>query len=178
MRSFGQATRVFWSRSGWAQIPAYFVAVKNHGWEVLWGAGMIGIPFTLVTLVWLPSWWKYFGYVLAMLVLVAGYQLWRDNHVRLQPKLRVTRVLSQKWNTRPAGILYDKSPMPPNKRNGDAVAYYFEIKGVGEASTIRDVRVQLAESNPPVQHRDWLPVLLSHKHAPPIRKSLICIQET
>jgi len=164
MRSFREATRIFWSRSGWAQVPAYFLAVKNHGWEVLWGAGMIGIPFTLITLVWLPSWWNAFGYVLALLVLVASYQLWRDYHLRLQQKLRVTRVRDQRWHT---GMVYDKSPMPPNKKNGDAVAYYFEIIGVSEASTIRDVRVQLAEINPPVQNLDWLPVLLFHKHDRP-----------
>ncbi len=162
MRSFKEATRVFWT--GWAQIFDYLAAVKEHAWEVLWGAGLIGLPFTLITLVWLPAWWRYFGYVVAAVVIVGGYQLWRDYHLRLQPKLRVTKILRQKGNP---GIIYDKSPMPPNKRNGDAVAYYFEITGLSEASTIRDVRVQLAEINPPVQNLDWLPVLLFHKHDHP-----------
>jgi hypothetical protein len=169
MPGFRESTRVFWSRSGWAQIPAYFFAVKDHGWEVLWGAGMIGIPFTLITLLWLPSWWSFFGYVLAVLVFVAGYHLWRDYNLRLQPKLSVVKVNAQTWKT-PAGMLYDKSPMPTNKKNGDAIAYYFEITGAGEASTIRDVRVQLAEINPPVKNLDWLPVLLFHKHDHPPHK--------
>jgi hypothetical protein len=163
MRSFREATRAFWS--GWVQIPAYFLAIKESGWEVLWGAGMIGIAFGIATLRWSPS-WQALGYVIALVVFVAGYQLWRDHYLRLQPKLRVSKVIAQKWRTR-AGILYDKSPMPPNKRNGDAVAYYFEIKGTSEASTIRDVQVQLAEINPPVPNLDWLPVPLFHKHDQP-----------
>ncbi|HMH15760.1 MAG TPA: hypothetical protein VK578_21850 [Edaphobacter sp.] len=163
MRSFREATRVFWT--GWAEVPAYLHAVKEHAWEVLWGAGMIGIPFGIVTLYWSPA-WQALGYVLAVLFFVGGYQLWRDYHLRLQPQLRVTKINAQKWRTA-TGILYDNSPMPPNKKNGDAIAYYFEISGVSEASTIRDVRVQLAEINPPVQHLNWLPILLFHKHDHP-----------
>lgn len=106
MRSFKQATRVFWT--GWEYIGDYLGAVKNHGWEVLWGAGVIGLPFTLVTLNWIPSWWSAFGYVIALIVAVSGYHLWRDYHLRLQPKLQVTRVIPQTWRTK--GIFYEKFP--------------------------------------------------------------------
>jgi hypothetical protein len=167
MRSFREATRAFWS--GWAEIPAYLLAVKDHGWEVLWGAGAIGVVFGIATLYWSPS-WHAFGYVLALLVFVAGYQLWRDLHLRLRSRLQVSRIIAQTWRTE--GMVYDRSPMPPRPSQGrgvsrEGIAYYFEVEGTSEASTIRDVRVQLAEINPPVQNLDWLPVLLFHKHDHP-----------
>jgi hypothetical protein len=86
MRNFREATRVFWTE--WVWIPDYLVSVKDHAWEVLWGAGVIGIPFGILTLSWAPS-RHALGYVIAAIVFVAGYQLWRDYHVRLQPKLDV-----------------------------------------------------------------------------------------
>lgn len=46
----------------------------------------------------------------------------------------------------------------------EAIAYYFEIAGTSEATTIRDVRVQLAAIDPPVKNLEWLPVLLFQKH--------------
>jgi hypothetical protein len=86
------------------------------------------------------------------------------DHLSLQSKLQVTGVVAQKWRT--GGIVYDKSPMP-GKDASDAIAYYFEIAGTSETSTIRDVRVQLKEINPSVRNLDWLPVLLFHKHDQP-----------
>jgi hypothetical protein len=77
-----------------------------------------------------------------------------------KPKLQVTRIIAQTWHT---GIVYDKSPKP-DKDSRDNIAYYLEIVSTSEASTIRDVQVQLTGIDPPVQNLDWLPVLLFHKH--------------
>jgi hypothetical protein len=159
MRSFREATRVFWT--GWTEIFDYLAAVKEHAWEVMWDAGMIGLVFTIATLVWSPS-WRAFGYVVALAVFVAGYQLWRDCHLRLQPKLRVERVIAR---TTPAygRVLYDKSPMPPGGFKGDPTACYFEVAGTSEAVTIKDVRVQIAEIQPPVSSLALLPVCLRQR---------------
>ena len=113
-----------------------------------------------------PAWLNWIAICSACLI--TGYYIWRVNHLRLQPKLLVTRVISQRWRT--GGNPFPNSNMPSAKTgtaNRDAVAYYFEIAGASEASTIRDVRVQLTEINPPVQNLDWLPVLLFHKHDSP-----------
>jgi hypothetical protein len=159
MRSFREATRIFWV--GWAEIFDYLAAVKEHAWEVLWGAGVIGVVFGIATLYWSPS-WHAFGYVLALLVFVAGYQLWRDYHLRLQPKLRVTRIIAQ---TTPAygRMLYDKSPMPPGGFKGDPTACYFEVAGTSEAVTLKDVRVQIAAIQPAVSSLALLPVYLRQR---------------
>lgn len=89
MRRFKEATRIFWT--GWAEIFDYLAAVREHAWEVMWGAGVIGTVFTIATLVWSPS-WRAFGYIIALVVFVAGYQLWRAYHVRLVPKLEIGDV--------------------------------------------------------------------------------------
>jgi hypothetical protein len=86
MGSFRESTRVFWT--GWAEIFDYLAAVREHAWEVMWGASVIGIVFTIATLVWSPS-WRALGYVIALVVFVAGYQLWRAYHLRLIPKLEI-----------------------------------------------------------------------------------------
>jgi len=161
VRSFRESTRIFWT--GWAYIFDYLAAFKEQAVEVMWGAGVIGLAFGIATIWWSPT-WHVFGYVLALIVFIAGYQLWRDYHLRLRSKLQVTRIIPQRWRT--GGMDYDKSPKPIKDAH-DAIAYYFEIAGTSEASTIRDVRVQLTEINPAVQNLDWLPILLFHKHDRP-----------
>jgi hypothetical protein len=92
MRRFIEATRSFWT--GWANIPEYFAAVKDHAWETLWGAGVIGIPFGILTLYWAPS-RSALGYVIALVVLAAGYYVWRPYHLRLIPRFEVTAYTIQ-----------------------------------------------------------------------------------
>jgi hypothetical protein len=76
----------------------YCLAVKNHAWEVLWGAGVIGIICTVLTLYYSPS-WKAAGWVIAGVVLVAGYFAWRSDHVRLMPKFEVKEYVIQPTET-------------------------------------------------------------------------------
>jgi hypothetical protein len=52
-------------------IWAYWHAVREEAWAILWGAGLIGIPVTIATLYFSPS-WKALGWTLAWCVLVAG----------------------------------------------------------------------------------------------------------
>ncbi len=100
------------------------------------------------------------GFVIATVVFIAGYQIWRDDHLRLQPKLQVSRVVLQSLTQ----ATYPNTPPPPNKKTGESAAYYFEIVGIGEACTIQDVQVQLAKINPEVRNLEWLPVHLFQKH--------------
>jgi hypothetical protein len=57
--------------------------------EIWWGAGLLGITFTLVTLYYSPSRWL-LGWVFAWVILVAGYYVWRADHVLLTPRLSVS----------------------------------------------------------------------------------------
>lgn len=113
---------------------------------------MIGIVITIYTLYYAPS-RAYLPWVLAWAVLVAGYFAWRTDHVRLQQRIRITKVLTQTWKT---------------QWEQDATAYYLEVVNTGEALSISGVRVQLAEIGPEVVNLNWLPVLLRQKHDNPL----------
>jgi hypothetical protein len=75
-------------------IWEYWLAVKNHAWEIFWGAGVIGIICTLYTLYYSPPWTK-LGWVVAWVFLIAGYFAWRADHIRLIPKLAVRETRFQ-----------------------------------------------------------------------------------
>lgn len=67
-------------------ILEYGSAVWGHAWEIFWGAGVIGLICTLLTLYYAPSRWL-LGWVFAWVFLVSGYYVWRADHLRLMPKL-------------------------------------------------------------------------------------------
>src|SRR5580693_7760001 len=69
-------------------IQEYWIAVWGHAWEIWWGAGVIGLVCTGLTLYYAPSRWL-LGWAVAWVFLVAGYYVWRTDHVRLVPKLAV-----------------------------------------------------------------------------------------
>ncbi|HVN94267.1 MAG TPA: hypothetical protein VMT38_11250 [Terracidiphilus sp.] len=96
MRKFIEATRSFWT--GWANIPEYFAAVKDHAWETLWGAGVIGILFGILTIYWAPS-RSALGYVIALVVFIAGYYVWRPQYLKLTPKFEITSYTIQRTDT-------------------------------------------------------------------------------
>jgi hypothetical protein len=87
-RSFkeGISSRLFWQ---------YLLAVKEHAWEVAWGAGMIGIPLTIITLYVSPS-LRSLGWVAAICILVGGYYVWRAEYVRRLPVER--QVTKADWD--------------------------------------------------------------------------------
>lgn len=87
-------------REGWRSftegLDRYFIweyvhAVWNRAWEILWGAGVIGVAFTIYTLYYSPP-WALLGWVVAWVFLVAGYFAWRADHIRLIPKFSVTTL--------------------------------------------------------------------------------------
>jgi hypothetical protein len=86
----------------------YWLAVKEHGWETLWGAGIVGVPFGLLTIYYAPS-RAFLGWLFVWIVLVAGYNAWRTDHVRLIPKLKIVETRFQ-WTptTNELGIATDE----------------------------------------------------------------------
>ena len=133
-------------------IWAYWLAVKEHAWETLWGAGLVGVICTVLTLYYAPSRWV-LGWAVAWVFLVAGYYAWRADRVRLRQKIKVTRVRTHSW---------------PHRDGGEGTQYYFEIVNKSEALTIRGVRVQLLEIIPEIENRDWLPIPLHLQHDNPV----------
>jgi hypothetical protein len=86
-----RGTRAFWGGLRLHLLWRYFAAVKDAFWEILWGAGLIGMVFTFITLYWSPS-------VTALLicclfaVFLSGYQVWRVSYQQLIPKLELLDV--------------------------------------------------------------------------------------
>jgi hypothetical protein len=132
-------------------IWAYWVAVKEEAWAILWGAGVVGVLITVITLYLSPS-WKALGWIVAWCILVAGYYVWRADHVRLEKKIKATYVRRHSW-VRP---------------EGEGVQYYFGIVNTSEANTIRHVRVQLQEMIPSIESISWLPIPLHQQHDNPL----------
>jgi hypothetical protein len=59
---------------------------------------LVGIPLTIITLYYSPS-LKAMGWVLAWCFLVAGYYVWRADHVRLIPKFEISEFCVQETPT-------------------------------------------------------------------------------
>jgi hypothetical protein len=129
----------------------YWLAVKEHAWETFWGAGVVGIAFTIYTIYYAPA-RTYIPWAVVWAILVAGYYVWRADHVRLQQKIEVTRVRKHSW---------------PHPDGGEGTQYLFEIVNKSEAMTIRGVRVRLQEVIPETENRDWLPIPLHLQHDNP-----------
>jgi hypothetical protein len=133
-------------------LYAYWLAVWGHAWEIWWGAGVIGVICTVLTLYYAPSRWI-LGWAVAWVFLVAGYFTWRADRIRLQQKIEVTRVRTHSW---------------PHLDGGTGTQYYFGVVNKSEAETIHKVRVQLLEIIPAVENRDWLPIPLHLQHDNPL----------
>jgi hypothetical protein len=88
MLNFRQGFRSFREGLDWRLIRDYWKAVRGHAWETFWGAGVLGIAFTVYTLYYAPA-RPYIPWAVAWAILVAGYFIWRADHVRLIPKLTV-----------------------------------------------------------------------------------------
>jgi hypothetical protein len=151
MRSFSEGFRSFKEGLDRKLIWEYWLAVKEHAWEIWWGAGVIGVICTAFTLYYVPSRWV-LGWAVAWVFLVAGYYVWRADHIRLQQKIEVTRVGTHSW---------------PHRDGGTGTQYLFEIVNKSEALTIRGVRVTLQEIIPEIENHDWLPIPLHLQHDNP-----------
>jgi hypothetical protein len=69
-------------------LPDYFTAVAQRWLDILWGASLIAILFALWWIFGNPSAWKIAIYLVAILF-VAGYYVWRADHVQLISNLSI-----------------------------------------------------------------------------------------
>lgn len=88
MYGFSRGFRAFVEGFDWRLIRDYWKAVREHAWEIFWGSGVPGIIFTVYTLYYAPA-RVYLPWAVAWAILVAGYFIWRADHVRLVPKLGI-----------------------------------------------------------------------------------------
>jgi hypothetical protein len=84
-------------------LPDYFTAIAQRWQDVLWGAS---VPAVMFLLWWAlgspPNWALILIFVVTMFV--AGYYVWRMDHLRLMPRLTITEALTQHTPTSgPAG---------------------------------------------------------------------------
>jgi hypothetical protein len=129
----------------------YWLAVKEHAWETFWGAGMPGIAFTIYTIYYAPA-RAYIPWAIAWAIFVAGYYVWRADHVRLEKKIEATYVRRHTWG----------------RQGRQGVQYYFGIVNESEATTIKQVRVHLEQMIPEIESVSWLPIPLHQQHDNPL----------
>ncbi len=133
-------------------LPEYFTAAASQMQNILWGALLPFLAWGIWFVVSTPPTWINVT-ALGLALFMAGYYVWRADHVRLQQKIEVTRVRTHSW---------------PHRDGGEGTQYYIEIVNKSEAATIHGVRVQLLEIIPEIENRDWLPIPLHLQHDNPI----------
>lgn len=146
--SWSEGFRSFKKGLDWKLIWEYWLAVKEHAWvETFCGAGVPGIAFTIYTIYYAPA-RAYIPWAVAWAIFVAGYYVWRADHIRLEKKVDFIHVRRHCWG----------------RSEGEGVQYYFGIRNKGEVATIKDVRVQLQELIPEIETISWLPITLHQQH--------------
>jgi hypothetical protein len=106
MPTFSNSLRSFKDGLDAKLLWTYWVTFKDHAWETFWGATALGIPFGLYTLYRSPSAAWLLLYLLCV-SFVAGYYIWRADHVRLIPKLSVIGTRLQDTPIVANGMVYD-----------------------------------------------------------------------
>jgi hypothetical protein len=155
MSNFSRGFQSFLEGFDWKLILAYWRGIREHAWEIFWGSGVLGIIFTIYTLYYAPA-RPYIPWVVVWVVLVAGYYIWRADHLRLEKVFDIRAVKFQWWWAEEAGV--------PEEKGQYAWSYYLEIVNRSDTASIEEAEAQLAEIVPSVENFDWLPVHLRHKH--------------
>lgn len=75
-----------WALLKFDLFPTYFRAVRQEFLDVLWGAALPSIAYLIWLLLGNPPTWVTATW-LVWVLLIAGYYVWRTDHVRLMPKL-------------------------------------------------------------------------------------------
>jgi hypothetical protein len=133
-------------------MPDYFRALAKEWLNILFGETLVGVGFLI--------WWALGAptnhalvVVFVTAMFVAGYYAWRSERVRLEKKLLITKVITQKWKD----------------EKGNCIAYYFEILNESEGDTVHKINAQFYAIEPAAENLGWLPVLLWQKHDNPIQ---------
>jgi len=74
-----------------ALLPDYFTAVAKQWQDVLWGESVLAITFALWWFLGSPPTWS-IGIYLVIAMFIAGYYVWRFDHLRLIPRLAITEI--------------------------------------------------------------------------------------
>lgn len=130
-------------------LPEYFTAAASQMQNILWGALLPFVAWGIWFVVGNPPTWVN-ATALGVALFLAGYYVWRADHLRLQPAFEITRVIPQTWTDQNTGR--------------HAMAYYFEVINKSETTSILEAEVHLSEITPAVENLEWLPVHLTHKH--------------
>jgi hypothetical protein len=134
-------------------LPQYFTAAASQMQNILWGALLPFLAWGIWFIVSTPPTWVNLT-AIGTALFIAGYYVWRADHVRLQQKIEVTRVRTFSWPRRDGGV--------------EGTQYYFEIVNKSEALTIHGVRVQLQEIVPEIKNSNWFPIPLHLQHDNPV----------
>ena len=131
-------------------LPEYFTAAASQMQNILWGALLPFLAWGIWFIVSTPPTWVNLLAV-GFALFLAGYYVWRADHLRLLQKIEITRLRVQSWVV--------------DGREGRA--HYFEVLNTSEALSIHGIRVELEAMKPEVDNLDWLPVPLQQKHDNP-----------
>jgi hypothetical protein len=134
------------------ELPEYFYAVRVEWVNVAWGVGLPAIAFIILWSLEVITDKQKIAYFFVFALFMAGYYVWRPNHLRLQKKIDVTQTHSHTWD----------------RQGRQGVQYYFGVVNRSEAITIKQVRVKLKQMIPEIEHIGWLPILLHQQHDNPV----------
>jgi|SRR5579862_8004257 len=115
-------------------LPEYFKSLVAHWQNVLWGEGIVAAVFSAWWLLGSPPAWAIVAY-LVLAMFVAGYYLWRADHIRLVPKLEFGDVRVVKTPTR-------ETIGPVTRPGCDRVVAQLEVKN-STAAAVDDCRGHL-----------------------------------
>jgi hypothetical protein len=76
----------------------YWGLFKEKAWESFWGPTVLSIVFGLLTLWYTPTlvWFCVYSLIVSFMT---GYYLWRAEYVRLQPHLKIEKIIAQITDT-------------------------------------------------------------------------------
>lgn len=136
------------------EIPEYFYAFRVEWVNVAWGVGPPAVAFIILWSLNVIQDVHKIGYFFLWAFFMAGYYVWRADHVRLEKKIFIARVSLREFRE------YSSPP---------ARWYNFEVVNESEGTTIEDVSVQLSSMSPAVHNFNPLPVPLHLTHDNPAK---------
>lgn len=138
-------------------LGEYFAAAAQQMQDILWGALLPFVAWGIWFIVSTPPTWINVAAV-GLALFMAGYYVWRADHIRLEPNLHITQAVQDEWTV---------GEVPEAQRR--AILWYFDVRNTSEGSTVVGINVQLNQIEPAVDDLDWLPVHLQIKHDNPAR---------
>ncbi|HXW13070.1 MAG TPA: hypothetical protein VEN79_01045, partial [Terriglobia bacterium] len=146
MPGFKQGWQAFRQGFDLELLSEYWKAVKEHAWEVLWGAGVIGIPFAIVTLYYSPA-RSWLGFAIALVILLGGYHVWRADHVRLLKRISIG----------PVRVILTNTLQPNGQPGADRVIAQVSVQAAVDARIETATGKLLSVSKWDEVLKDWQP---------------------